>query len=541
MLNFSNFKIWIRLTVSIWVVLLIAWVGIIFWDSQNSRNAAVDQAESFSMSMYESTLAGLTAMMVTGTMHNRHIFLDQIKQLSVINDLRVVRSGLVRHGEPVGDEQAKDLKPDAIESQVLQTGNAFVEAREDAEGPYLLAVRPAKNMKNYLGKQCIQCHDAPENSTLGVISMKISLKEIYQNNRAQRTKSLLIALAVSLFLLGFIWFFIRTAVTVPLQRMADGLSAIASGDGDLTKRLEIKGRDEIGIASVVFNEMMDKIASLVRHVTASAGQVAVATHQLVVEADHVAVSSKNQNETSAAAASSVEEMITSIATVAQSAEDVRELSRESLQRSGAGTTSLATLGSSVLEVENTVRSIAQSVSEFVASTTAITHMTGQVKEIADQTNLLALNAAIEAARAGEAGRGFAVVADEVRKLAEKSAASANEINSITLALDAQSRTVTGSIENAMQHIEDSHDSLRVVTDVLSAASSSVTAVGEGLDRIVEATTEQRQASAEIANGIERIANMAGENSHAANEAVSAARSLGALADDLKHSVSRFKA
>jgi methyl-accepting chemotaxis protein len=432
------------------------------------------------------------------------------------------------------------LKPDEVETQVLKNGQELIEVREDDKGPYLLAIRPIKNVKNYLGKNCVECHDAPEGATIGVVSMKISLSKIVDALALQRLESMLVALFVSLLLLVFIWYFIRKAVTVPIERMVDGLRAIVSGEGDLTRRLEVRGADEIGQASSVFNEMMVKFSDLVRQVSTSAAHVSGAARKLVSSAEDVANSSQSQNDTSTAAASAVEQMAASIASVAQSAEDVRERSRESLRRSEEGNASLSRLTEGVSMVETTVRGIADSVGLFVASTEAITHITGQVKEIADQTNLLALNAAIEAARAGEQGRGFAVVADEVRKLAEKSAASASEIDAITHTLAQQSDAVTRSIDDAMVHIATSRESVSTVEDVLAAASDSVVDVGKGLDSIASATNEQRRAGTEVAAGIEKIAAMAHDNSEAASQTVAAARTLESLAAEQQSAVGRFK-
>jgi len=191
-------------------------------------------------------------------------------------------------------------------------------------------------------------------------------------------------------------------------------------------------------------------------------------------------------------------------------------------------------------VEQTVKVMAESVNEFVRNTDAINKMTQEVKDIAEQTNLLALNAAIEAARAGEQGRGFAVVADEVRKLAEKSSRSASEIDAITETLSAQSVNVRKAIEEGLGHLTSSQASVSNVADILQAANGSVSEVGHGLDAIAAATDEQRRVSGEVADNIEAIAAMARDNNDAVEQTASAAQSLESLADSLQNTVGRFK-
>ena len=539
MLNFSDVKIWVRLTAAIWLMLIIAWVGMIFWESSVNRQTAIDQARAFSLSMHEATLAGLTGMMITGTVNQREVFLDQIKQLSIIRDLKVLRGEGV--SKLFGPGTAKEqTQPDAIEQQVLATGKEYSDVQSDGEHEYLRVVRPALAQKNYLGKDCILCHQVPEMTVLGAVSIKISLDHVNQTVAAQRIKSLLAAFVVSLALLAFIWLFVRNVVTIPLEHMVAGLRSIASGEGDLTRRLEVKGKDEIGEASSVFNDMMVKFGSLVRQVTNSAGQVSAAAHKLTMSANQVTEGSHRQDQKSTSAAEAVENVVSSISDIAHSTDRVHEQSRESERRSAEGNQSLSKLIGEVGQVESTVMQIADSVTQFVTSTEAITKMTREVKDIADQTNLLALNAAIEAARAGEQGRGFAVVADEVRKLAEKSAASASEIDTITRSLSQQSDAVSHAIGNGLTHIASSQKSVETVAEVLAAASGSVTAVGQGLDTIAAATEEQRRVFTDVASNIEAIAAMARENSMAVEQTSASARQLESLANDLQSAVGRFK-
>jgi methyl-accepting chemotaxis protein len=534
----ADLKIWIRLTGAIWIMLAIVWTGMMVWESHVNHRAAIDQAKQFSMTMHETTLAGLTGMMITGTVGQREVFLDQIKQLSIIRDLRVIRGDAVKklYGPGKGDS----LNMDSVEKEVMESGKEFAAVQQEGDSQFLRVVRPAFASKDYLGKNCITCHLVAEGTVLGVVSMKISLDQINAAMDSQSVQTFIAAIFISIPLLAFIHMFIRNVVARPLQEMVSGLRDIASGEGDLTRRLRIHGRDEIGLAAEAFNEMMEKFAGLVRHVGESAGQVSKAARDLSESAMHVASGSQQQNQKSAAVVAVVDNMSASIGSIATSTERVHEQSRESLARTVEGNESLSRLIGSMGEVETTVRQLADSVTVFVRNAESIANITKEVKGIADQTNLLALNAAIEAARAGEQGRGFAVVADEVRKLAEKSSTSASEIDAITRTLSQQSEAVRKSIDAGISHITSSQEAVKTVAGVLSTASESVTQVGRGMDDIAGATVEQRRMSSDVASNIEAIASMARENNDAITRTAAAAKELEALADQLQSEVSRFR-
>ena len=182
-----------------------------------------------------------------------------------------------------------------------------------------------------------------------------------------------------------------------------------------------------------------------------------------------------------------------------------------MEHSKKGNESLSELIGLITTVETSVKEIAASVTEFMNSTEAITSMTKEVKDIAEQTNLLALNAAIEAARAGEQGRGFAVVADEVRKLAEKSAQSASQIDLVTTKLGSQSSAVEKAIQHSQKSLQVSQDYLEVVAMALGETTQSVTQSTDGMDNIAISVNEQKSASQDIAQHVEKIVQMTEEN------------------------------
>ena len=537
MARISDWKIWIRLTAAIWLVLVVAWAGIITWESEENLQTSIDQAKSFSQSIHEMTMAGLTGMMLTGTVAQREVFLDQIKQLSVIRDLTVVRSEAV--AKLYGADPRLD-QLDAIEKQVMQTGEPYVAVIHENNQLALRVVNPTLASKNYLGKDCILCHMVDEGTVLGIVSMKISLDSVENAVAAMRIQLAVVAFLVSLLLLIIIYWISARIVTRPMDKLKNGLIDIARGEGDLTQRLEIKSQDEIGQTALVFNEVMENFAHLVRQVNDSALQVSGKAHELSIGAHQVMDSSRVQDEKSAQVAATVEELVTSIASIAQSTEHVRQQSQESRARVLVGNQRLEVLLTNMGEVKATFDEMANLVNDFMRNTDAINAMTQEVKDIAEQTNLLALNAAIEAARAGEQGRGFAVVADEVRKLAEKSSRSAITIDGITAKLSTQSATVKAAITNSINQVNSSNASTQEVAEILQSTNDSVLVVSEGLSAITEATDQQRLAAHEVASNIETIAAMSKDNSNAINQTVSTVTDLNNLADGLQQTVGRFK-
>lgn len=313
-----------------------------------------------------------------------------------------------------------------------------------------------------------------------------------------------------------------------------------AADGDLTARVKVHGKDELGQAATAFNGLIDGFASIIRQVNNNASAVSNSATNLSSASLQISKGSQSQSEAAASTAAAVEEITVSINSVAANTEDVRKLSAQSLSQTQQGNQSVTAMVGEIQTVQDAVNKIAGSVKEFVDSTRAIAGMTQQVKEIADQTNLLALNAAIEAARAGEQGRGFAVVADEVRKLAEKSAQSASEIDQVTNSLNKKSGEVEATVQQGLRSLQATQQQVGQVSGILTGAGEAVEKASHGVNDIASSINEQSLASAEIARNVEKIAQMSEENHAAVNSNTDEIVKLERLAKELSGAVGRFK-
>jgi methyl-accepting chemotaxis protein len=318
------------------------------------------------------------------------------------------------------------------------------------------------------------------------------------------------------------------------------MAELASGEADVSKRLPAEGSDEIARSAAAFNAFMSTLQQIVSDVSRNANNLNTAAGHLAVSAQEGQKRAFSQSDASETAAATIEELSVSIAAVAASAEEVRALAQASRERTGESRENLDRLIGEVTHIEAGVRNIASSAAAFIESTSVITTMTRQVREIADQTNLLALNAAIEAARAGEHGRGFAVVADEVRKLAERSSHSAVQIDEVTAGLGGRSAEVESAIHNCLQALEKSHACVEGVVGSLSDAETSVSQAAAGVDDITRAVQEQRTASQGIAQNVEQIARMAEGNHISATESAAVVATLGDASSELSALVQRFR-
>ena len=376
-----------------------------------------------------------------------------------------------------------------------------------------------------------------------LFDLKVKMaEEEYAAARASQALVRNLALAGMAFALGigmFLAFIIVRSVALPLADMRKTMLAIAN-EGDLTQRAIAEGNDEVAQTAMGFNTLVESLQRAVNNVRDSAEKLSTASTRLVTTSDEVARASAEQSDTASGMAASVEEMTVSITHISDGAKDANVVSHKAGEDARLGGEVIGQAAGEMEQLALTVNKAAQTIEQLGVQSDQISAIVQVIKDVADQTNLLALNAAIEAARAGEQGRGFAVVADEVRKLAERTGSSAGEITRMVEAIQQNARQAVVEMEASVERVNEgarlSQEAGQSVTQIKEGAAHVVAVV----DDISSALVEQSSAATDIAQRVERIAQMSEKNSSAATEAADEAHKVEALAAGLRNSVSRFR-
>lgn len=350
---------------------------------------------------------------------------------------------------------------------------------------------------------------------------------------------LLVVLAGSLLTIGGFVVLLVKSITSRLSTLQDVIVRVEQ-TGNLKLHVGATGEDEVALTAEAFDRMMSKISQVICETRDASNAIASAAKTMAQTVAQVESSSDVQSGAASTVAAAIEETSVSLSETSRHAQAADETAKRAKQDI---TSTLSAARETAKDIEGLVSMInhaSDDIGRLAERSRQIDGIVKTIKDIADQTNLLALNAAIEAARAGEQGRGFAVVADEVRKLAENTAKSTSEISALVNDIQKEVDAAVSRMEIANKNAGETREQVLAATGAIDAANADTERVSDAVRSITNAVREQDVAVQQVAQQIEQIAQMTEANTASAKAAALTSRELEALSQSLRESVSQFK-
>jgi methyl-accepting chemotaxis protein len=332
----------------------------------------------------------------------------------------------------------------------------------------------------------------------------------------------------------------RQTIVMPLREFATHFRALSGGRGDLSVRMDESRKDEIGDIAIGFNAFIAVLRSLMGAVAETSTRIANATQQVALTSERSNQNMRAQLAETEAVAAALTELAGSAQSMAHNTDTAVDATHESQRKVGDGRNVLSQVITTITDLSNDIRDSAEAVGELQRSSGEIGQVLQVIRDISEQTNLLALNAAIEAARAGEQGRGFAVVADEVRTLAQRTGDSTAEINMMIDRLQAAIRRVADAMDAGRTRADHTVHAASVAGESLTAIDAAVGRARDMNSEIASAAREQSQVIVDVERNILRIQQGADRTANETNDVGRATRELSDLCAALQSGMGQFK-
>ena len=436
----------------------------------------------------------------------------------------------------MGDERVSTnvVKPDGSRA----VGTRLTGAAYDA---VIKNGKPYRGEADILGIRYFTAYDPIRDSggkVIGVLYVGVKKADFFAGYHNLQVVIAVIVGAI-LLLAGIVSYFTMHRLFIPLNRMHDLLKDVAEGEGDLTKRLNYLKNDEIGDMSTSFNTFMDKLHVIIAHVSDITGQLATSALQVQNTSQQISHGTHRVSSQTVSVATATEEMAATSTEIAHSCVLAVTEARQATESARAGACVVERTITHMNGIAQRVTSAARTVEILGKRSDEIGEIICTIEDIADQTNLLALNAAIEAARAGEHGRGFAVVADEVRALAERTTRATRTIGEMIAAIQEETGTAVSSMNQGVKDVTVGADEARRSGDALNEILRQVGDVTSQLNQIATAAEQQTATTHEISGNMSRITDVVKETAAGTVDSSEAAEQLNKHAQELKSLVGQF--
>jgi len=502
--------------------------------ASNLQEESRINAQERGMQSANEIIDNLNMLMVTGQIsdpENRKLLLHKITSSGHVKSAQIVRSKPVTDifGPGVGAESMKGNEE--MQQQAIASGKPSMKFGHSKAGdPELRVVTPYLASTDFHGTDCTGCHQVANNTILGASDIVIDLKQDFDRIHRMEMQTFAGQIALHIFLFFFIGYCVKRYVHRPLNAVDKEFRNIM--EGNLDTELEIYVRDEMGSLLCEIQSMQCYLRTMVDEIATPVSKMQKQVAEVDGKVTVVAANALTEQDQIQTIAATMEQFSQSIAEVASMAADSLA---EMKQTQGIVEQNNANMSLSIdatSKVAGTVKSSSKTIADLGVSIQKIGVIANTIKEIADQTNLLALNAAIEAARAGEQGRGFAVVADEVRKLAERTATSTKDIANTISEITAISNEAVKSMGGAVIEVESGIELIRKNGDGLREIMAATVTMSERIDHIAIASKEQSAAGESVAKSLEQITGLVDENTRSVQMTKTAAEDLAKSADEL---------
>lgn len=420
----------------------------------------------------------------------------------------------------IGKSSLAALYPDANRSSLLQQNDFNLISTELDGDTTLVASSYLPSMGWYLVAQ------VPESEIFALLD-----KAIYQ---------ILISTLIVAALAVFIAIYVAGSVSRPIAQVADMFRNIGEGEGDLRQRLPVNGDDELAQLSRGFNSFISKIQESIVEVAQTSEQLSLSAQDVSSQANRTLEDSHLQKDRTMMVVTAINEMGATVNEIASNAAQAADTARNADNQSSAGQQVVLSARNTINHLSQDVKQVGELIESLATHTKSIGSILDVIRAISEQTNLLALNAAIEAARAGEAGRGFAVVADEVRSLASRTADSTNEVQSMIDKLQDAAGKAVSAMEKSRNRSQEGVKAVDEASDSLTGISQQIAAISDMNIQVAAATEEQSTVVEDINRNVTEINDITLRTADTAQAAAAASQSLNQLARRLDVLVAKFK-